>query len=165
MAPRVGLEPTTNRLTAGYSTIELPGNLCDGAAAGPAHPLGDSRTIGCAAGRLEPESPPLRRLSIARGAAAVKFRPAICPAISARGAASEDRGGVGRAQPAGAAMDLVPRRNLGLCAAGRETRRAKWRCTPGSAVVAGGASISGATAPAPRDPVSGCGRGGRGRPT
>jgi hypothetical protein len=26
LAPRVGLEPTTNRLTAGYSTIELPGN-------------------------------------------------------------------------------------------------------------------------------------------
>ena len=25
MAPRVGLEPTTNRLTAGYSTIELAG--------------------------------------------------------------------------------------------------------------------------------------------
>ncbi|GEM_PF-3907935 len=27
LAPPVGFEPTTNRLTAGYSTIELQGNL------------------------------------------------------------------------------------------------------------------------------------------
>ena len=30
MAPRVGLEPTTTRLTAGCSTIELPGNAKGG---------------------------------------------------------------------------------------------------------------------------------------
>ncbi len=29
MAPRVGLEPTTNRLTADRSTTELPGNGAD----------------------------------------------------------------------------------------------------------------------------------------
>ena len=29
MAPRVGFEPTTNRLTAGCSTTELPRNTCE----------------------------------------------------------------------------------------------------------------------------------------
>ena len=36
LAPRAGLEPATNRLTAGYSTIELPGSATRTAAR--AHP-------------------------------------------------------------------------------------------------------------------------------
>jgi hypothetical protein len=53
LAPRVGLEPTTLRLTAGCSTIELPRNVTNNCRKGPA-----SCQVGRASSAGPPDPPP-----------------------------------------------------------------------------------------------------------
>ena len=73
LAPRVGFEPTTNRLTAGCSTAELPRNSRCLASAGPLSRKRQREPVPCATRGQLPVSPPL---------AAPEVR---CAALAARG--------------------------------------------------------------------------------